>query len=166
MFSPLNLFSVSLIFLCGFIGGLALSLLQERGLEIPHWRMDVDKEDKEKNKRVWFFDMGFLGEALVGGFAAVISFGLSQPAEEWQVITSSLIAGLGGAGILKGFIEKGNSQEYEQIAKEAVNQTTAILAPKAKRSKRRSRRASPRNNLDEVRLEHVRSLTRRLAAVR
>jgi hypothetical protein len=68
---------------------------------------------------------------------------------------------------LKGFIEKGKSQEFEQIATEAVNQTNAVLAAKAKpRTKKAKRKQADTGDITEVRLEHARSLTRRLAAVR
>ncbi len=115
---------------CGFIGGMGLSFLQEKGIEWPHLRKEKDENDLDRKPYVVYWDAGFLAEALVGLIAAIILYTLNQPSGQSQLIATGLTAGLGGAGILKGFIEKGKKQEAINLADQQASnnqQMTALM---------------------------------------
>jgi hypothetical protein len=124
---------IIVVAICGVVGGFGLGLLQERGIELPHGRGTIDKSDKDKDRRVNFYDFGFLSEMLVGALAAIILYALNQPKAELQMIASGITSGLGGAGVLRGFIEKNKNQELGQVATEAVNQALLFMPTSKKR---------------------------------
>lgn len=78
----------------GAIGGLGLGLLQEKGLEMPHWYTETS---------VNFADFGFISDVLVGALAAVITYAINPPAGLLQLLAITITAGIGGSAILKGY---------------------------------------------------------------
>ncbi len=100
------------VFLAGSLGGLLNALLSDKGLLVPSY-------DRNANVVV----PGFLGNVLIGGFAAAISWGLYGPfAAEFMLggqgplnsilglslsgIVGGVIAGIGGARIITSEVEK------------------------------------------------------------
>jgi hypothetical protein len=79
----------------GAVGGFALGLLQDSGLEFP---------DLVSGKNGRFLKLGFLAPVAVGALAAVISYLLSLPKDLPQFIVLAITSGLGGSGILKGYV--------------------------------------------------------------
>ena len=80
----------------GAVGGLGLGLLQEKGLEMPHWYTETG---------VNFADLGFISDVLIGALAAIITYAVNPPAGVLQLISSAITAGIGGSAILKGYIK-------------------------------------------------------------
>jgi hypothetical protein len=80
----------------GAVGGLGLALLQEKGLEMPHWY---------KETGVNFADLGFIADILIGALAAVITYALNPPTGTLQLVAAGVTAGIGGSAILKGYIK-------------------------------------------------------------
>jgi hypothetical protein len=102
----------------GAIGGLGLGLLQENGLEMPHWYTEKTE--------VMFADLGFLSDVLVGALAAIIIYSLNPPTLILQLLPTAIGAGIGGSGILKGYINgtaaRGNAalaEKYRMVATDA-----------------------------------------------
>ena len=69
----------------GAVGGFGLSLLQEKGLEMPHWY---------KETGVHFADLGFIADILIGALAAVIIYTLDQPNEMLQLLSVAITAAI------------------------------------------------------------------------
>ena len=91
----------------GAVGGFGLGLLQEKGLEMPHWY---------KETGVRFADFGFLADILIGALAAVIIYALNQPTGILQLIFATITAGIGGSAILKGYIKGTAAREQASLA--------------------------------------------------
>ncbi len=101
----------------GAVGGLGLGLLQEKGLEMPHWYTETG---------VNFADLGFISDVLIGALAAIITYALNPPAGVLQLISSAITAGIGGSAILKGYIkgtalrqQANRAEMYRTVAAEA-----------------------------------------------
>ena len=84
-FWPLALVVVA----AGAVGGFLNALVYSRGFVMPH---------PIKDEQVTIWHPGFLGNILVGGFAAIISWGLYGPANSVPVFGSS--AGLEPSSLL------------------------------------------------------------------
>lgn len=102
----------------GAVGGLGLGLLQEKGLEMPHWYTETG---------VNFADLGFISDVLIGGLAAIITYALNPPPGILQLISSAITAGIGGSAILKGYIkgtavrqQANRAEMYRNVAAEAA----------------------------------------------
>lgn len=91
----------------GAIGGFGLSLLQEKGLEMPHLYAETG---------VTFVDLGFIADVLIGALAAVITYALNPPAGTLQLLAATVTAGIGGSGILKGYIKGTAAREQAKRA--------------------------------------------------
>ena len=117
--------------LCGLLGGFGLGLLHESGIELPRRR----RKREDDNSETYYLDFGFLADMFIGALAAVVTYALNPPATSTQLIGASLVAGLGGAGILKGYIEARRNQALTQIANEALDLADAGIpgAPKPQR---------------------------------
>ena len=63
----------------GAVGGMGLGLLQEKGLEMPHWHNETG---------VNFADLGFISDIFIGALAAVIVYALNPPAGMLQLVSS------------------------------------------------------------------------------
>ena len=101
----------------GAVGGLGLGLLQEKGLEMPHWYTETG---------VNFADLGFISDVLIGALAAIITYAVNPPAGVLQLISSAITAGIGGSAILKGYIkgtalrqQANRAEMYRIVAAEA-----------------------------------------------
>jgi hypothetical protein len=105
---------------CGLSGGFGLGLLQESGIELPRTRKKTELRNGQEVTVSTYFDMGFLADMLVGALAALIVYALNQPSTALQLIAIGITAGLGGAGILKGYIQSQRNQELAGIAQEAL----------------------------------------------
>lgn len=103
--------------LCGLIGGFGLGLLAENGVELPRRRNKIESDASVTA----YFDFGFLADVIVGAMAAVIVYALNPATTGIQLIGSSIVAGLGGAGILKGFVETRRNQLLGQVANTALD---------------------------------------------
>jgi hypothetical protein len=79
----------------GAVGGFALGWLQDSGLEFPSlvW-----------NQTPRFLKLGVVGPIGVGALAAVISYLINLPKDFAPFIVLGLTSGLGGSGILKGYV--------------------------------------------------------------
>src|SRR5690606_17995648 len=86
---------------CGLVGGFGLGLLAENGIELPRRRSKIESDASVTA----YFDFGFLADVVIGAMAAVIVYALNPAATSVQLIGSSIVAGLGGACILNGFVE-------------------------------------------------------------
>lgn len=106
------------VIVCGFLGGFGLGLLHENGIELPHRRTVLEDNNSTPTP---YLDFGFLADMFTGVLAALIVYALNPPASGVQLIGTSLVAGLGGAGILKGYVEARNNQLLAQIANEALD---------------------------------------------
>lgn|SRR5574341_1034255 len=106
--------------LSGLIGGLGLGFLQEHGIEVPRRRSKVETVGGTQSSVTYYLDLGFLADMGVGAIAAVIIYALNTPNSQLQLIGVGLTSGLGGAGILKGFVQARRNQELSGIAREAV----------------------------------------------
>lgn len=105
----------------GAIGGLGLGLLQEKGLEMPHWY---------KETGVNFADLGFIADVLIGALAAIITYAINTPSGLLQLVSAALTAGIGGSAILKGYIkgtavreQASRADKYMQAATDALTGT-------------------------------------------
>ncbi|TET79482.1 MAG: DUF4257 domain-containing protein [Candidatus Cloacimonadota bacterium] len=103
----------------GAVGGLGLGLLQEKGLEMPHWH----RENSAK-----FADLGFVADVFIGSLAAVIVYALNPPVGIFQLLAITLTAGIGGSAILKSYIKgievtkkASVATQSQQIAKIAID---------------------------------------------
>ncbi len=111
--------------LCGLLGGFGLGLLHENGIELPRRRRKLEDD----NSQTAYFDFGFLADMFIGGLAAVVVYALNPPATGTQLIGTSLVSGLGGAGILKGYIEARRNQALTHIANEALDLADSTPSP-------------------------------------
>ncbi|HLV43415.1 MAG TPA: DUF4257 domain-containing protein [Aggregatilineales bacterium] len=102
---------------CGLVGGFGLGLLAENGIELPRRRSKIESDASVTA----YFDFGFLADVVIGAMAAVIVYALNPAATSVQLIGSSIVAGLGGAGILKGFVETRRNQLLGQVANTALD---------------------------------------------
>jgi len=91
----------------GAVGGFGLSLLQEKGLEMPHW---------DKQTGVKFVDLGFIADVLIGVLAAVIIYALNPPIKILQLVSVAITAGLGGSAILKGYTKGSAARKQASLA--------------------------------------------------
>lgn len=91
----------------GAVGGMGLSLLQEKGLEMPHWHTDTG---------VNFADLGFIADVLIGALAAVITYALNPPSGILKLVSAGLTAGIGGSAILKGYVKGTAVREHASRA--------------------------------------------------
>ncbi|TKJ29523.1 hypothetical protein CEE39_09090 [bacterium (candidate division B38) B3_B38] len=91
----------------GVVGGFGLALLQEKGLEMPHW---------DKQTGVHFADLGFIADVLIGALAAFLTYTLAQPKGMLQLFSASITAGIGGSAILKGYIKGTASRQQANMA--------------------------------------------------
>lgn len=114
-------YGLMLAALFGAIGGLALGLMQEKGLEAPHFN---------KATGITFFDLGFLADVLVGALAAMLTYAANPPSEGLRLFSATLTAGIGGSGILKGYIKGTAAREqakqaalYRAVAEDASKGT-------------------------------------------
>jgi hypothetical protein len=110
----------------GAVGGLGLGLLQEKGLEMPHWYTETG---------VHFADLGFISDLLIGALAAVIVYALNPPSGMLQLISSAITAGIGGSAILKGYI-KGTALR-QQANRAEMYRTVATAAARGEDVKAR-----------------------------
>lgn len=108
---------VLIVTACGLLGGFGLGLLHENGIELPRRRSVIGEDDQPTA----YLDFGFLADVFVGAMAAVIVYALNPSAEPMQLIGTSLVSGLGGAGILKGYVEARRNQALTRIADEALD---------------------------------------------
>jgi hypothetical protein len=69
----------------GAVGGMGLSLLQEKGLEMPHWHTDTG---------VNFADLGFIADVLIGALAAVITREHASRAEMYRAAAADASKGV------------------------------------------------------------------------
>ena len=97
----------------GALGGMGLDFLQEKGLQLP-WR---DRSTDGKT----VIDPGFLAPMGVGALAAVIGYSMSQPADAARFVGAGLIAGLGGTGILKGYVNGKAAAQMSDQAQTALS---------------------------------------------
>jgi hypothetical protein len=95
----------------GAIGGVALGLLQEKGLEVPYWR---------KLESVWYMNLGFLGDIGIGAVAAVVGSTINPAVNLRQLVGLSIVAGIGGTGVLRGYV-KGSEAKISQQGAAAVS---------------------------------------------
>nr|MBN1229824.1 DUF4257 domain-containing protein [Anaerolineae bacterium] len=107
--------------LFGLAGGFGLGLLQENGIELPRTCKKIVKQEGEENKVTFYLDLGFLADMLVGALAALVLYALNQPGNILQLIAVAVTSGLGGAGILKGYVQAQRNQELGSVAQEAIN---------------------------------------------
>ena len=91
----------------GAVGGFGLAMLQEKGLEMPHW---------DKQTGVKFVDLGFIADILIGALAAFLTYTLGQPTGKLQLFSASITAGIGGSAILKGYIKGTAAREQASLA--------------------------------------------------
>jgi len=110
----------------GAVGGLGLGLLQEKGLEMPHWYTETG---------VNFADLGFISDVLIGALAAIITYAVNPPAGVLQLISSAITAGIGGSAILKGYI-KGTALR-QQANRAEMYRTVATAAARGEDVKAR-----------------------------
>jgi hypothetical protein len=103
--------------LLGAMGGFGLGLLQEKGIEMPHWY---------KETGVSFVDFGFISDVIIGAMAAVITYALNPPAGLLNLLAVTIAAGIGGSAILKGYIKStavreltNQVEKYKAIASDA-----------------------------------------------
>lgn len=108
---------IVIVIACGLLGGFGLGLLHESGIELPRRRHK--REDDQSTTA--YLDFGFLADMFIGGLAAVIIYALNPPASSMQLIGTSIVAGLGGAGILKGYVENRRNQDLSQVASRALD---------------------------------------------
>jgi hypothetical protein len=94
--------------LFGILGGFVLGLLQDKGLEMPHFN---------KESGVTFIDAGFLADVLVGAAAGALTYALNPPAGQIQLFAATFTAGIGGSGILKAYIKGTAASEQANQAK-------------------------------------------------
>ena len=106
--------------LAGLAGGFGLGLLQESGVELPRVRRKTETAGETEVTVTHYFDFGFLADMLVGSIAALIVYALNTPASQLQLLGVGLTAGLGGAGILKGYVQAQRNQELSGLAQEAL----------------------------------------------
>ena len=97
--------------LLGAIGGLSLGLLQEKGLEMPHWYTNIN---------VKFIDMGFFADVFIGMLAAVIVYALNPPDGALQLIFTTLTAGIGGSAILKSYIKGTQATQHDRLSAQSL----------------------------------------------
>src|SRR5579862_2745047 len=130
--------------LFGLLGGFALGLLQDKGLELPHLN---------KATGVTFLDAGFLADLLVGAVAGAITYAMNPPTDKLKLFSATLTAGIGGSGILKGYIKGTAAREqanqaamYKAAATDAAGgaNINARLAELDVRDAQLSRRYGPR----------------------
>jgi hypothetical protein len=128
----------------GAIGGFGLGLLQEKGLEMPH---------TTKDSGVAFMDFGYIADIIVGAVAAVIIYAVNPPGGLLQMIAVTVTAGIGGSGILKGYIKDTAAKEqakraemYKLTANAAADNQdiTSSLAELAKVDEKIMERFGPR----------------------
>lgn len=108
---------VIIVGVCGLLGGFGLGLLHENGIELPRRRRKVEEDSTVTG----YLDFGFLADMFIGGLAAVVVYALNPPANSTQLLGTSLVSGLGGAGILKGYIEARRNQALSYIADQALD---------------------------------------------
>jgi hypothetical protein len=117
--------------ICGLLGGFGLGLLQDKGIEIPRRRTALEEGDTTPTA---YLDFGFAADMFIGALAASIVYALNPPANQIQLIGTSLIAGLGGAGILKGYVEGRRSDQLNNIANEVMGIAQGVVGQSTERS--------------------------------
>lgn len=126
--------------ICGLLGGFGLGLLQEKGIEMPHRRSALGEGETAPTA---YLDFGFVADMFIGALAAAIVYALNPPANQIQLIGTSLIAGLGGAGILKGYVEGRRSDQLTNIANEVMGIARGVEGQSALRSGSGTASAAP-----------------------
>jgi hypothetical protein len=94
------------------LGGVGYGLLQEKGLQIPRLY---------KDQKLRFLDLGFVASIVIGAIAAMITYAINHPDSIPQLIGTAVIAGIGGTGILKGYV---NGQAAQSEAEQVDHLTT------------------------------------------
>ena len=82
--------------LFGGLGGFGLGLVQEKGLALPR---------PVHESGITFVNLGFIGDMLIGALSAVLMFALNAPGGLLEMIATTVPAGIGGSGVLKGYLE-------------------------------------------------------------
>jgi len=98
-------FGLAILF--GGLGGFILGLLQDKGLEVPHFN---------KADGVTFIDAGFLADIIVGSAAGALTYAINHPAGQVQLFASTFTAGIGGSGVLKAYVKGTAAREQAKLA--------------------------------------------------
>lgn len=106
----------AVVFAVGFVGGVLNALIAHKGLRLPR------KQKLKDGQEIW--DPGWIGNAVTGGLAAVVLWGLYGPMAKAPVISDgvtgdpilayidvsgivgALLTGVGGARIINDQVEK------------------------------------------------------------
>jgi len=91
----------------GAAGGLALGLMQDKGLELP----SIVSENGKK-----FLDPGFFADIGIGAIAALVIYGFNPPSTVGQLMATSITAGVGGSGVLKSYVRGIGIRKHAEIA--------------------------------------------------
>lgn len=107
--------------LFGALGGFTLGLLQDRGLVMPY--------AVREQERLWL-NLGFVGDIITGGVAALLIVALNPPDTILALITVTIPAGIGGSALLQGYIkdsamraQASRAEQYRQAAWDATRGT-------------------------------------------
>lgn len=128
--------NLAMCFVFGLIGGFVLDLFTYRGgIEFPRRRLEKETEPGVvSGKLITFLDLGFIADMIIGGVAAIIVLRFVYPTDSIQLATTSLVAGLGGSGIIGASVNRLKAEiageqvrtEQQRTGKVAAN-TKALL---------------------------------------
>ncbi len=105
-----------MVFGLGCVGGITLDLIQFKGgLEMPNCYRKGEPVNGEAKK--CFFDLGFVAELLIGGVAALVVFGLNPGETLLRLMAFSLLAGIGGGGLLLSFVNAALAKQAQAASK-------------------------------------------------
>lgn len=122
----MQLTTILLVFGLGCIGGITLDLIQFKGgLEIPHCCRKGEPVNGEAKK--CFFDLGFVAELFVGGVAALVVFGLNPGLTGLRLMAFSMLAGVGGGGLLLSFVNATLAKQAQAASKVYRSKLSDVL---------------------------------------
>lgn len=109
----------------GLLGGILNSLIKDKGFVMPH---TIKLDD---GSSLW--QPGFIGNMIIGAFAAAIVSGLSGPLSQLStgsnseyditatIMISALVAGFGGAKILSDFFDNKQKDKITQSQNKSID---------------------------------------------
>lgn len=121
---------LAMCFVFGVIGGFVLDLFTYRGgIEFPRKRLEKETAPGiVSGKLVTFLDLGFIADMIIGGVAAIVVLRFVSPTDSIQLATTSLVAGLGGSGIIGASVNRLKAEIAEEQVRTEEQRTGKVAA--------------------------------------
>src|SRR5689334_5600093 len=109
--------SILLAIVLGAVGGFALDLVQDGGLQ---WPSAGEQDVAQLSVKAKVLALGSMSNIIIGAIAALITYALNPPTAILPFIVLTLTSGIGGSAILKSYINAKQATDSEKKAADAT----------------------------------------------